>query len=123
MRSSLAQSFSFAFLRTSLVSPCFATISRYFRFSALSRLEMIVALTAFAVFAGHCFPVFFQFRGGKGAAIGAAAGGGGGLVRGRRGRRAAETGFEQAAEEFKTAFQGWDRNWVACMQGRKYSIA
>jgi hypothetical protein len=59
---------------------------------------------------------------GKGAAIGAAAGGGAGLIRGRRGRQAAEAGFEQAAEEFKTAFQGWDRNWVACMQGRKYSI-
>ncbi len=59
---------------------------------------------------------------GKGAAIGAAAGGGAGLVRGRRGRKAAEAGFEQAAEEFKAAFQGWDRNWAACMQGRKYSI-
>lgn len=59
---------------------------------------------------------------GKGAAIGAAAGGGAGAIRGRRGRQAAEAGFEQAAEEFKAAFQGWDRNWVACMQGRKYSI-
>lgn len=59
---------------------------------------------------------------GKGAAIGAAAGGGAGAIRGRRGRKAAEAAFEQAVEEFQTAFQGWDRNWVACMQGRKYSI-
>jgi len=34
---------------------------------------LIVALTAFAVFCGHCFPVFFAFRGGKGVATAMAA--------------------------------------------------
>ena len=29
---------------------------------------LIIALTAFAAFAGHCFPIFFAFRGGKGVA-------------------------------------------------------
>ena len=34
---------------------------------------LIVALTAFAAFCGHCFPVFFGFSGGKGVATAIAA--------------------------------------------------
>jgi glycerol-3-phosphate acyltransferase PlsY len=40
---------------------------------ALYSDPLVVALTAFAAFAGHCFPVFFQFRGGKGVATAIAA--------------------------------------------------
>ena len=30
--------------------------------------------------------------------------------------------FEQAAEQFKSQFQLWDRHWVACVQGKKYGV-
>jgi hypothetical protein len=60
---------------------------------------------------------------GKGAAIGAVSGGAAGGIRSRRQRQAAEGSFEQAAEAFKSQFQVWDRHWVACMQGRKYSVS
>ena len=59
---------------------------------------------------------------GKGAAIGAVSGGAAGGIRARRQRKAAAGGFEQAAEEFKSQFQLWDRHWTACMQGKKYGV-
>jgi len=59
---------------------------------------------------------------GKGAAIGAVSGGAAGGIRARRQRQAAAGSFEADAEAFKAQFQQWDRHWVACMQGKKYSV-
>lgn len=59
---------------------------------------------------------------GKGAAIGAVAGGTAGGLRSARGRQAAQAAFEEAAIDFQDSFRWWDRHWVACMDGRQYSV-
>jgi hypothetical protein len=59
---------------------------------------------------------------GKGAAIGAVAGGAGGGIRAQRQRQAAQAAFEAALAEFEIGFRLWDRHWMACMDGRGYSV-
>jgi hypothetical protein len=59
---------------------------------------------------------------GKGAAIGAAAGGLGGGMRSRRTQRGAETAKEQAIEAFNRQFAQWDKNYVAAIEGKGYTI-
>jgi glycerol-3-phosphate acyltransferase PlsY len=56
-----------------LVGDCLKGFIPVLGAAALFSDPMIVALTAFATFAGHCFPVFFAFRGGKGVATAIAA--------------------------------------------------
>jgi len=59
---------------------------------------------------------------GKGAAIGAVAGGLVGGSRSRRQRASAQSAADQAIEEFNSQFSVWDRNWVASMEGRGYTV-
>ena len=59
---------------------------------------------------------------GQGAAIGAASGGMAGGMRSRRTRKAAESSIEQDTAAFQEKVQAWDRNYVACMQARKYVV-
>ena len=59
---------------------------------------------------------------GKGAAIGAVAGGVVGGSRSRRAQQKAQADAEAASEAFNRQLQTWDRNYVACMQGRDYVV-
>ncbi len=59
---------------------------------------------------------------GKGAAIGAVAGGLGGGRRSRRAQAQAQAQADAAIAAFDKEMQVWDRNYVACMQGRKYTV-
>ena len=59
---------------------------------------------------------------GKGAAIGAAAGGLAGGMRSGRARRGAQAQAERAINQFKEGLSKWDRFYVACMQGRDYTV-
>ncbi len=59
---------------------------------------------------------------GEGAAIGAAAGG---LTQGLRARRVKSTsnaGMEAAVDGYKRQFELWDRNFVAAMEGKGYTV-
>ncbi len=59
---------------------------------------------------------------GKGAAIGAVAGGMAGGMRSQRARRGAQAQAERAINQFKEGLSKWDRFYVACMQGRDYTV-
>jgi hypothetical protein len=59
---------------------------------------------------------------GKGAAIGAASGGLAGGMRSRRQVSQAQSQQQAAVDAFNKQLEKWDRNYVACMQGRDYVV-
>jgi len=59
---------------------------------------------------------------GKGAAIGAASGGLAGGMRSRRQVAQAQAKQQEAVDAFNRQLEKWDRNYVACMQARKYAV-
>lgn len=59
---------------------------------------------------------------GKGAAIGATAGGIGGGARTRRTQKAATADADGAVATFQKQFALWDRNFVAAMEGKGYTV-
>ncbi len=58
----------------------------------------------------------------RGAAIGATAGGLTGGMRSQRQRQSAQSGFERDLKAHQDQLAVWDRNYVACMQARKYVV-
>jgi hypothetical protein len=59
---------------------------------------------------------------GKGAAIGAAAGGLTGGARSHRTKKAAGGSADAAVAAYKQQFTVWDRNFVAAMEGKGYTV-
>lgn len=59
---------------------------------------------------------------GKGAAIGAAAGGLLGNSKSKRATQSANAQAEQATAEFKRQLDLWDRNYMACLSGKGYTV-
>jgi outer membrane lipoprotein SlyB len=59
---------------------------------------------------------------GEGAAIGAVAGGLMGSMKRRSRRNSAEAEAAQAQAEAEAMLQSWDRAYMACLQGRKYTV-
>lgn len=59
---------------------------------------------------------------GKGAAIGAAAGGLTGGARSHRTRKAAGGSADAAVAAYKQQFAVWDRNFMAAMEGKGYTV-
>jgi hypothetical protein len=59
---------------------------------------------------------------GHGAAIGATAGGMVGAARTRRTKKAASSASDQATAAYKQQFAVWDKNFVAAMEGKGYTV-
>ena len=59
---------------------------------------------------------------GKGAAIGAAAGGLTGGMRSHRVRKGAKKSAEAAVGDYDQKFARWDKNFVAAMEGKGYTV-
>jgi outer membrane lipoprotein SlyB len=59
---------------------------------------------------------------GKGASAGAIAGGAVGGIRSRGAQKEAGASQQQAVDAFKRQFAEWDKNYVAAMQGKGYTV-